>query len=370
VRIRFYHRFVFVLMLGVLFTPILYSQGIQPDTSVCRNTSDAFEYHMDRGGFWWGRRDYTQSLDHYSCAIDLQPESMWAYRGRSQAYQSLGFYQLALSDIDIAIEYVADNSSLHNNRGWILYSMRRFEAAIESLNTAIQLAPDNAIAYNNRGLTNMQMGNLSDAISDFQNSINFVHSPPHFPYINLGNLYRSQGNYQQALSYYELSIREVPNYLPAYQLAGDLHLTLGNLEIGEQYYRDFIALSNSAVDPSITEFVDNVSRRYFIQRSLPTLLIILILAYFVFDAIRRWWLATRLQPTTTVTAMTTTTSMITERAVTPSSSPTESTSESLKTPSHTESTTQQDRSWLSLLVLPVLAGVAVVLSRIFPSQSD
>lgn len=78
----------------------------------------------------------------YSSAIELNPQYGKAYNNRGNAHASLGDLEQALADYDRALELDDSLDLTYYNRGAIQYQLRNYEAAIADLETYLEMVPD------------------------------------------------------------------------------------------------------------------------------------------------------------------------------------------------------------------------------------
>ncbi len=88
--------------------------------------------------------EYQEAIEHYTEAIQLDPDYAKAYLNRGYAYDGLGQHQRAIEDFDKAIQLEPDDAVAYNNRGAAYYYLGQYQRAIEDYDKAIQLDPDYA----------------------------------------------------------------------------------------------------------------------------------------------------------------------------------------------------------------------------------
>ena len=69
--------------------------------------------------------------------------------------------------------------------------------------------------HNNRGVAQLKLNHLQNAISDFNQALQF-HAANVGALYNRGRVFRQQGDYTSALQDFTQVIQLVPNYAPAY----------------------------------------------------------------------------------------------------------------------------------------------------------
>lgn len=91
-----------------------------------------------------------RAIDHYTNALEMNPQMDSAYYNRGLAYAGIGEYDKAIEDYDIVINRNSEDAHAYNNRGDALLSQGKFNKAIKDYNTAIKLKPDYGFFYLNR----------------------------------------------------------------------------------------------------------------------------------------------------------------------------------------------------------------------------
>ena len=91
------------------------------------------------------------AIEHYSHAIELNPNNAPTYNNRGVAYRGKGDFDRAIEDYNKAIQLNTGYADAYNNRGVAYQSKDDFDRAIEDYNKAIDLNPNDADVYSNRG---------------------------------------------------------------------------------------------------------------------------------------------------------------------------------------------------------------------------
>ena len=117
------------------------------------------------------QKEYEESIEHYTKAIDLKPDFASAYNNRGNAYGDKGDYDLAIEDYTKAIQFNPNFANAYYNRGIAYGDKGDYDLAIEDYTKAIQLKSDLVAAYYNRGNAYYQKGEYELAIGDFTKTI-------------------------------------------------------------------------------------------------------------------------------------------------------------------------------------------------------
>ena len=102
------------------------------------NPSSAIEY-FDRGIFYARQGKSDLALADLNQAIELDPNLAPAYYNRGTLYAEQGKNDLALADYDRAIELDPNDAPAYNNRGSLYAEQGKNDLALSDLKTAKQL---------------------------------------------------------------------------------------------------------------------------------------------------------------------------------------------------------------------------------------
>ena len=174
-----------------------------------------------------------EAIKIYDEAIELNPNSYWAYYSRGETYGALGQYDKAVQDYGKAIQINPVGYWAYGNRGWIyLNRLGKSDLALADYNKAIELNPnsnqDLCWAYVNRGAVYGALEKYNEAIQDYNKAIELN---PNYAstYYNRGWLYQNRlGKIDLAIQDYSKFISLNPNYLWAYQNRGLCYQALGD----------------------------------------------------------------------------------------------------------------------------------------------
>lgn len=285
-------KLVWLLLLG------LFLQGMplqaQEETSqpalphtICQSDSFAALYHMEQGGLARGRQRWEEAIQHYDCALALEPNAAYAYRGRGLAQLALNRLQLALTDFHLANDLRPDDPVTLNNLGVVMLRLKQPFHAIEFFNQAIALDPEYGLAFSNRGLGQQMGGNIAAAIEDFAHAAELGSTPAYEPYMHLAEIYVEQENLVEAIFWYERAVAAAPDYADGFKRLGDLYLKMENIGAAEEKYTRYVALVNRASE-DVLGIVTQAALRSLLERYLPSIVIVLIGLYFAGRIFLQW----------------------------------------------------------------------------------
>ena len=117
------------------------------------------------------REQYDEALADLSKAIELDPNSAWAYGSRGETQRELKQYDEALADLSKAIELDPNSAWAYGSRGETQRELKQYDLALADLSKAIELAPSNDWRFYERALVYQLIGNEATAASDFTHAI-------------------------------------------------------------------------------------------------------------------------------------------------------------------------------------------------------
>ena len=159
------------------------------------------------------------AIEHYSHAIELDPNNASAYNNRGAAYEHKGDIDHAIDDYTKAIQLNPNDAMVYSNRGGAYCEKGDIDRAIEDCNIAIELKPDYANAYSNRGVAYSDKGDIDHAIDDYTKAIQ-LNPNDAMVYSNRGGTYREKGDIDRAIEDCNIAINLNPNYAEAYNNRG------------------------------------------------------------------------------------------------------------------------------------------------------
>ena len=169
------------------------------------------------------------AIEHYSRAIELNPNNANTYHNRGVAYCSKGNYDRAIEDFGKVIELKPNDADGYNSRGEVYSNEREYDGAIRDFTKALALNPNHAHTYYNRGTIYCNKGNYDRAIADFDIAIE-LNPNDAYAYSNRGTAYTNKGELAKAIVNYTRAIELNPNYGITYNNRGRVWLYLREWE--------------------------------------------------------------------------------------------------------------------------------------------
>ena len=162
--------------------------------------------------------EYENAIREYDSLEDDYGKDEFIYAHRADCYDELGLTDIALSEIDKAIELEADYANLCT-KGGILRTAGRYAEAIEVFDQAIEVDPSYAFAYYAKGWC-----------------------------------YELSGDDDKAMECYDLGIDLDKDYAYIYLMRGQIHLKRGDKSKAEKDFGKVLQLDTTVVDGSCRQY--------------------------------------------------------------------------------------------------------------------
>ncbi len=177
--------------------------------------------HYIRGTIARDQGRLTAAIEHFTKALELQPELLDAYRDLSLAHFQTG--QIAAAKEAIQRGIAADPASpefrlLHGN---LLSHEKDYTGAIAAYQSGLSIHPTSPELHNNLGNALKELGRSGPASTSYQTAIS--HKPGFVDaHINLANVMHSEGRSEEALAHFDTAISIAPESIPAYLGAAEI----------------------------------------------------------------------------------------------------------------------------------------------------
>ncbi|MDB9401354.1 tetratricopeptide repeat protein, partial [Microcystis aeruginosa CS-567/02-A1] len=173
--------------------------------------TEAIKFHPSPLAYFFRAATYLQSqkldlaLADLNQAIQMSPQYAFAYSNRGDIYRKQEKWELAIADYTKAIEINPKLALAYNNRGWVYQQQEKWELAIADYTKAVEINPQYAVAYNNRGWVYEGQERWELAIADYTKAIE-INPQDAFAYRYRGDIYRKQERWELAIADYTKAI--------------------------------------------------------------------------------------------------------------------------------------------------------------------
>ena len=181
-----------LILLLVIFTPAVVAQSAKQ--------------YFKAGEYFLKALEYTDAIDQFTKAIDLDPDNDKAYIYRAGAYTQIGEHGKAAEDYDRASAFDQKEPELYYLSGnqWHLHGNN--ELALKKLNLAIELKGNLYEAYRLRSVVYMQLEDYNLALEDCLKCLKLQEDET--GYYNIAQVYEKLGRYDEAEEAYKRSINK------------------------------------------------------------------------------------------------------------------------------------------------------------------
>ena len=93
------------------------------------------------------------------------------YFQRANVRVSLGKYEKAIADFDVALRLNPQNATAYNNRGAAKFHLGQHQEALADFDEALHLNPQDGEVYYNRGNAKSNLEQYEDARADLQHAL-------------------------------------------------------------------------------------------------------------------------------------------------------------------------------------------------------
>lgn len=159
-----------------------YEASVERATEVLAMDDQCVPAWLQRAASRWYGNQFVEAIEDYTQVIEITEPNAGALNGRGQIYAELGEYELALADLDQAVELCdADEDELlaylQNGRGLALTGLERYDEAAAAFEQSLIRRPGNAWMHYNQGLMYLAQGQPQSAIPCFQLALRLTEPP-------------------------------------------------------------------------------------------------------------------------------------------------------------------------------------------------
>jgi tetratricopeptide (TPR) repeat protein len=153
--------------------------------------NDSLNKAFKRGMDAFVNGDFSESVEEFTKAIEIDPDFALAYVSRGAALMKMDSIEESIADFDHAIELDPDYPKPYHLRGLARIEQEDYEGALEDFGNAIDLDPDYGPAYYSRAALQIELGREDLATEDLQ-MVNVLTEMNVQDFANENNIWRSQ----------------------------------------------------------------------------------------------------------------------------------------------------------------------------------
>jgi len=176
------------------------------------------EYHRRRT-----RSENRKARHMFEKAIDIDPGFASAYVGLGRTYQvqvSFGWTEFPIQALqqakDLALKALSldvSDADAYALLGFVYTFSERYDLAINQLNRAIELNPNDASSLRSRGQLMLWLGRIDDTIQSLETALRFDPNGPPGDFMFLGMGYYLKGQYDRAFKVLEEGMNRMPDWV-------------------------------------------------------------------------------------------------------------------------------------------------------------
>jgi tetratricopeptide (TPR) repeat protein len=222
--------------------------------------------HFTLGGYYFGQQDYTQAINHYKKATELNPTYSTAFNILGYAYRQNEQYADAEAAFKKYIELIPNDPNPYDSYAELLLKTGRFDEAITQYNKALAIEPNFINSYFGIAAALTYKGKAADAAAELQKITEKARNDAERRTALFGQMVvaADSGKLDQALGEVDkqYALGQKTNDIPAMagdlQLKGNILLEMGRYDDAKKAYEEAVRITNG--DASLSqELKDNTA---------------------------------------------------------------------------------------------------------------
>jgi tetratricopeptide (TPR) repeat protein len=209
--------------------------------------------HFNLGGFYFGQQDFTQAINHYKKATELNPTYSTAFNILGYAYRQNEQYADAETAFKKYIELIPNDPNPYDSYAELLLKTGRFDEAITQYNKALAIDPNFINSYFGIAAALTYKGKAADATAELQKITDKARTDGERRTALFGQMVvaADSGKLDQALAEVDkqYALGQKTNDTPAMagdlQLKGNVLLEMGRYDDAKKAYDEVVSLTNS-----------------------------------------------------------------------------------------------------------------------------
>lgn len=222
------------------------------------------EVRMSLGGLYLATGEYDEAEKQFLLAIEIDPESDWAYRRLGRTFVDQGQEALAEGPTRHAIELAPLEAANYEALAYFYYAFGRFPESISAYEEAIRLNPEEPAVYVSLGAARYLSGDFAGTEAAWRKSLALDENQPSLVF-NMGTAFFFEQRFDDALEMYLRASKLTPDDSTYWGAIGDTYRFIGGKEKESlAAYETAIGLAESVylVNPNDVEIVSALARFY------------------------------------------------------------------------------------------------------------
>lgn len=231
--------------------------------------------HVKTGEDFYASQNYTDAIDQYTKAIEIQVDFVDAYILRAQAYAAIKDVENAAKDYKRATAFDPKNEELYYKSGKLFAELGEDSIAIVMLSKSIELKKKYLAPYRILVQSYLNEGNFDKALVTSSKWVELDESDRSYYYEAL--VYDSLQQYVKSVEVYRKCLTKNPNFVLAYIGIAKAELNLNKINDAYTDINKAIALDKNSVDAYVIKSmigvknmdypnaIDDVSRAIIVE---------------------------------------------------------------------------------------------------------
>lgn len=266
---------------GILFLVLALSLIVLQSADFV-SANELTDDYLDIATNYLKSNDYPKAIEYLNIILCIEPDNLVAKKMMDQiqgAGRNIGLNETkepeqTAKDADVntaqniesydSSDIVKDtsdkivyNSDYYNTKGKEFYLKKEFDTAIEYFCKAITVDKSNAQAYNNLAMAYLMKNNPAEAIKYFKKA-NIVNKNYTQPLVNLAAVYRQLKDKKSQLFYLQKAVKLNSNDYLAYYYLGDYYRCEGNYPQAIENYKEVVK-----INPKFAQVYLNLAMSFF-----------------------------------------------------------------------------------------------------------
>jgi TonB family protein len=182
--------------------------------------------YVTRGNNRLNHGEYDLAIADLDKAIEMDPTAALGFADRGMAHIWKRQYELARKDLDAAYALDPRNPIVFRGRGMLAVDADDLRGAIEAFTTSLEIEPHNAFSLQHRAAALLLAGEQDKALADYAEAIQIQPSSL-LPYVARADIFRAQGKIELSVGEAESLIAANPTDARAFMTAGAIDAASG-----------------------------------------------------------------------------------------------------------------------------------------------
>ncbi len=247
---------VAAIVIGLLVSGVLpnFDQIASRGEPVATRT---YEQRRADGHAFMEAGEYDSAVDEFEAALEHDPENADIYLDIAKAYALAGENEKVTETLELMFSAVPKEPWTHESVGWLYLGIEQYKEAASSFEQAINFGTDSEGAYQGLATAFKSLGDHKKAVEVLEEALATLENTGSGIYEELGRLHVSLGDYEQAEKYFRetISMDSTTSWL-WYDIAG-LYKDQGDVDGAVSVMEDALA-----ANPKQVEFYEHIGWLY------------------------------------------------------------------------------------------------------------